>query len=148
MADKAGVVVKGAKRLRRTLKQAGDDLSDLKAAHLAAATIAAQAAKSRAPIGKTRKTVGSIRPGATKTAAIIRAGRNNMPWVGRVHYGDPASVKAKAKRLWARVTRDWKRSGRIQPHTYLTDGAQASEPAWTPIYQRALDKAIDKIQGA
>lgn len=145
-----GVVVRvhGAARLRRTLKEAGDDLSDLKAAHLQAATIAAQAAKARAPIGKTRKTSASVRPGATKTAAIIRAGRSNMPWVGRVHYGDPGSIKARAKRAWARATKDWKRAGKIPPNTYLTDGAQASEPAWTPIYERALDKAIDKIQGA
>lgn len=148
MADKTGIVVQGARRLRRTLKQAGDDLTDLKAAHLQAATIAAQAAKSRAPIGKTRKTVASIRPGATKTAAIIRAGRSNMPWVGRVHYGDPGSIKAKAKRAWARVTRDWKRAGKIPPNPYLTDGAQASEPVWTPIYFKAIDNAINKVQGA
>ena len=148
MADRAGIQVRGAARLRRTLKAAGDDLADLRQAHLAAATIAAAAARSQAPVGPTGRTAASVRPGATKTAAIIRAGRASMPWVGRVHYGDPGTGASKPTGLgavWARVTGSG--HGKISPHPYLTDGAQASEPVWGPAYFQALTKALNKIEG-
>lgn len=148
MADvKAGLVVKGGARLRRTLRQAGSDLADLKTAHLAAANIAASHARSLAPVGPTGRTKGSIRPGATKISAVIRAGRGSLPYVGRVHYGDPGSLKAAAKRTWARMTTALG-GHKIQPHPYLTDGAQQSEPIWGPAYYAALEDAIRKVEGA
>ena len=146
MANTTGVIVRGAPRLRRTLRAAGDDLSDLKAAHLGAATIAATAAQALAP-RKTGRTAATVRPGATKTAAIIRAGRSSMPWVGRVHYGDPGTGRSGVRAALTRVRHRLAGGGHIQPHTYLIDGAHNTEPQWTAVYNAAVDKALQQVEG-
>jgi len=132
------IKVEGAARLRRTLRQAGADLQDLKDAHQRAAQIAADAARRLAPIGPTGRTAGQVRPGATKTAAIIRSGKKALPYVGRVHWGDPPQG------ITDRLGRHHKP---IRAHTYLPDGARQSEPRWQAVYMQALDKAIQQIEG-
>lgn len=129
MAGRGGrprVEVEGVRELRRTLRAAGDDLSDLKAANLAAAEIAADAARGRAPV-LTGALAGDIRAAGTKTAGIIRAGRKRIPYAGAIHWGWPARG--------------------ITARPYLADGAKASESVWVPLYQRALDDALEKVKG-
>ena len=46
----AGIKVEGQRELRKSLRQAGDDLEDLKAAHKAAAEIAAGGSRPLTPV--------------------------------------------------------------------------------------------------
>lgn len=123
MADPQ-VKVEGAARLRRTLKQAGDDLSNLRAAHAQAAKIAAGAVNAPRVSGALASTV---RSSGTKTAGILRAGKASVPYAGAIHWG-------------------WPRRG-IEPNPFLSDAAQRSESTWMPIYESAVDKALDQIKG-
>lgn len=139
MADRGmGTVdVLGAKELRKSLKAAGEDLTDLKDAHKKAADIAARASAALAPQGKTVRLKSSIRGSGTKTAGVIRAGRKNIPYAAAVHWGRKYwPNKSKAKHLapfWGRP--------------FLSEGAQDSEGQWLPIYMRTVEGAIDRIEG-
>lgn len=123
--------VEGGRKLRSTLRDAGDDLSDLRAAHKDAAQIAAEASAALAP-ARSRRLADTIRAAGTKTAGIIRAGNNRstssgVPYAGPIHWG-------------------WFKRG-IKPQPFLSRGAQDSEGRWLPIYETALDQALDKIKG-
>lgn len=120
------VEIDGARELRRTLRAAGDDLEDLKAANQAAANIAAAAAKSEAP-KLTGALAGDIRASGTKTAGTIRAGRKRIPYAGPIHFGWPARG--------------------IKARPYITEGAQQTESIWVPLYQELLDEALSKVKG-
>lgn len=121
-----GVSVQGAGRLRATLRKAGHDLADLKAAHAAAALIAQHAATGLTPV-LTGKLRASVRSSGTKTAAVLRAGGAAVPYAAPIHWG-------------------WPRRG-IAPSLFLSRGAQDSETQWLPVYQAAVDHALDQIKG-
>lgn len=126
MAKRPLVQVDGARELRRTLRAAGDDLEDLKAANLQAAQIAATAARARAP-RLTGQLAGDIRASGTKTAGTIRAGRKKIPYAGPIHWGWPARG--------------------IEARPYITEGAQRTESIWVPLYKELLDEAVSKVKG-
>lgn len=133
MARSAGIEIKGGKRLRATLRKAGIDLGDLKEAHAKAANIAANAARSRAPRGKTGRLAGSVRGAGTKTFGVIRAGFARTPYAGPIHYGWP---KGSGPR------------GSYAGDPFITEAAQSTESQWSGIYYRALENIIDTIEGA
>ena len=118
------VQIEGSRRLRRELRRAGADLGDLRTAHLQAAGIAAQAGRGEAP-RRSGALAGSVRPGATRTAGMIRAGGRKVPYAGVQEYGWPARG--------------------IREQAYLRGGAQASEAAWLNIYWRELEQALGRI---
>ena len=122
----AGIKVEGQRELRKTLRAAGDDLEDLKAAHKAAAEIAAGGSRPLAPV-RSGDLAGTIRAGGTKTSAVIRAGKKVVPYAGPIHWGWPARG--------------------IEPHPFLADGAQRTEPQWVELFYQALDKALKKVKG-
>ncbi|MFJ2370879.1 hypothetical protein [Microbacterium sp. NPDC087665] len=122
-----GVVrVEGARRLRSTLRKAGDDLADMKKAHADAAGIAARASEALAP-KRSNKLADTIRAAGTKTAGIIRAGFARVPYAGPIHWG-------------------WFARG-IKPQPFLSKGAQDSEGRWVRVYQDYLESTIDKVKG-
>lgn len=121
--------VEGASRLRSTLRKAGDDLGDLKDANMQAAKIVTPAGKGRVP-RRSGRLADSIRPGATKTAAIVRAGNNRK---AGVPYGNPIH--------WG-----WFKRG-IKPALFLSRAAQDSEPQWRNVYEAALEAAMRQIEG-
>ena len=123
----AGVQVEGARQLRSTLKAAGDDLSDLKAAHTEAARIAAAAGSSSAP-RVTGALAASVRGSGTKTAAVIRAGKASVPYAAPIHWG------------WF--------AKHIKPNPWLSRATQSTEPTWTAVYMNAINQAIEKVKGA
>jgi hypothetical protein len=123
----AGVQIVGAKRLRRTLKAAGIELEDLKAANAAVASLVAQAAAGRAP-KRTGRLAASVRGNRAQARATVLAGRASVPYAGPIHWG-------------------WPRRG-IKANPFLADTAAALEPAWIAIYTREVEKAINKIEGA
>jgi hypothetical protein len=126
-ASDAGVRIEGAGQFRRTLKQGGDDLSDLKSTHKEVATIAAGAARPLAPVGLTGKLSKTIRASGTKTAGIIRAGTARVPYANPIHWG-------------------WYRR-HIKSTPFLTDGAQRSETRWIGVYQDYVESALDQVEG-
>lgn len=125
-----GVKVEGAAQLRRTLKAAGAEMSDMRALHLQVAGIVVQRARSTAPIGPD---VGghirdTIRPGATQRAAIVRVGTARRPYGPVVHWG-------------------WGRRG-IRSNPWVSFAAQDTESSWLEVYWRGLVNIINKIEGA
>ena len=70
--------VEGAKELRRAMKRAGLDVKDLKMVHRQIADTVVSRAKGGAPV-RSGRLRDSIRPGATQTAAIVRAGEPRCP---------------------------------------------------------------------
>lgn len=131
------IQVDGLKQLRRTLRAAGDDLSDLKEVNLAAARIAAQGGKSRAPIGPTGRLAASIRPAGTKTAGIVRAGKKSVPYAHAVHWG---------RQFWPNKEHARARSV-IECTQFLSDGASDTEATWVPLYEDRINTIINTIEG-
>lgn len=124
--DTPGIKVDGARQLRKTLREAGDDLADLKAAHAAAAEIAARASAALAP-SRSGALKASIRSSGTKTAGVVRAGKKAVPYAGPIHWG-------------------WFKRG-IKPNLFISRGAQDSEGRWLPVYEQAVHTAIEKVEG-
>ena len=127
MAGKPVVRVEGARELRRTLRRAGDDLADLKDVHGRVAEKVAVAARPRAP-WMTGRLSGSIRTGATKTSAIVRAGGSSIPYAGVQEFG-------------------WPRRG-ISPQPFVVPAAHDTEAAWTAEYVDGIQAIVDKVEGA
>lgn len=120
--------VAGGRQLRRTLREAGDDLSDLRRVHRDAANIARDRIAQRAPQGATGKLRATVRAAGTKTAGIVRAGNNTrVPYAGVQQWG------------WGRRN--------IRATLFATRGAQESEPRWLPLYEFYIDTTLNRIQG-
>lgn len=125
--------VEGARKLRATLKGADPQLLDrLKAAHREAADVVSRRARELAPVGVGTRRPGalrdSIRPGATKTAAIVRVGSARVPYAKPIHYG------------WGR------RHIKAQP--FVSRAAQQTEPQWFDRYHREVLAVLNTIEGA
>lgn len=118
------VKVEGARTFRRTLRRAGDDLSELRAAHAAVAGLVASAAR---PPVRSGRLAATVRPAGTKTAAIVRAGFATVPYAGPVHWG-------------------WPDRG-IEAQPFAVDAAQQTEPAWVAIYTDEVQRILDKVKG-
>lgn len=121
------VQVEGAAQLRATLRRAGDDLLDLKAAHGRVSAYVASQARSRAP-RVTGTLAGTIRSSGTKTQALVRAGFKRVPYAGPIHWGWP------------------KRNIRANP--FISDAATSTESRWIRQYELAVDGIVRKIEGA
>lgn len=119
--------LKGAARLRRTLRQAGDDLEDMKDANTRAAKIVEEGAIGLVPV-LTGDLARSIRSSGTKTAGVVRAGSKALPYAGVIHWGWPAHG--------------------ITANPFAADAAKLTEPTWGRIYEEAVDKALARIKGA
>lgn len=132
-----GMKVEGARNLRRSLKQAGEDLSDLKAAHRKAADIAADAARGIVP-SRTDRLRKSIRAAATQSAAIMRAGSKRLPYANAVHWG---------RKAWPNVSHPRATPSFMYPRLFLTKGAKETEPQWVGLYMQAVEDALEKIEG-
>lgn len=126
-----GLKIEGGRQLRRTLRQAGSDLTDLKAANAQAASIVSNRAKSWAPT-RTGRLQSSVRSSGTKTAGIVRAGNNRksksgVPYAAPIHWG-------------------WK-ARNIRANPFLSYSAQATESTWIRLYEQLVNKALSKIKG-
>ena len=143
MGAPPGIVqVEGARQLRRSLKAAGDDLSDLKAAHKQVADMGVEAADQYVPI-RSGRLQASIRGAGTTNAAIIRAGKKNVPYAGAVHWG---------RKMWPSMlsTPNPPRNrvySFIKPRLFIVDGVTDIEPAWVAVYEEALAAALEKVEG-
>jgi len=122
------VQVEGGARLRKTIKAAGDDLSDLRAAHARAAEIVVPRMRSGAPVGETGRLAASVRGSGTQTAAIIRAGSAAVPYAAVQEWG------------WA--------AKNIPPQPYGVPAAEETEPQWYGAYLDEVEDILGRVKGA
>ncbi|HAT1153068.1 TPA: HK97 gp10 family phage protein [Corynebacterium striatum] len=127
----AGLKLEGGRNLRRTLREAGSDLTELKAANAQAASIVAGRAQSWAPVVSGRL-AATVRSSGTKTAGIVRAGNNRksasgVPYAAPIHWG-------------------WK-ARNIRANPFLSYSAQSTEPTWLALYESLVNTALSKIKG-
>ncbi len=120
--------VEGGRQLRKSLKAAGDDLQEMKDTHNQVGTFVARRAVPRTPRGKTGNLAASGRPGATKTAAIVRFGGARVRYALGVHWGE-------------------KRRRRLTARPWVTETAQETEPTWTQMYQQGVERVLARIRG-
>lgn len=120
------IEVKGAKELRRAIKQAADTglIAEIKAANRDAAEIVAYEAQTIVPV-KSSRLLESIRASGTQTAGIVRAGRASIPYAGVIHFGWPGH--------------------NIEPNPYLYDAADNRVDEVVEKYQAAIDRIADTI---
>lgn len=126
MSD-AVFVVHGADQLRRSLKRAGDDLSDLKAVNKRVGDLVVSAARPRAPV-RSGRLAGSLRPAAAAAKVTVRAGGSNLRYAGPIHWGWPARG--------------------IRPNPFLADAAKATEAQWLDLYFAELQHIVNNVEGA
>lgn len=136
----AGVRVRGAKRLRRTLKKAGVDLKQMRQVNLEAAKVVEPVAVAGAPVGGPYRRPGrgrpraggrlkrSVRASATQRAGVIKVGGYGVKYAGPIHWGWPAK--------------------HIRPQTFAADAAKATEPVWVKQYERHVYDVINSVKGA
>src|SRR4051812_30386364 len=103
------VKVEGARQMRKSLKAAGEDLSDLKEASYQTGLLIASAAAARAPVASGRL-AATIRPARSVSGVTIRAGSASVRYAGPTHWGWPA------------------RNLRARP--FLSEAAQETEERW------------------
>lgn len=118
--------VEGARQLRASLKRAGVQLADLKAAHAEVARMVEARARPSTP-ARTGRLAGSLRSAGTNRAALVRAGRATVPYAGVIHFG-------------------WE-GHNITAQPWIFDAAQASQAAWERTYLQAIEHIIDSIEG-
>ena len=123
----AHVKVAGARQLRRELKKAGGDLSQLREANRQAARSILPIAAGLAPV-TTGRLKASLRVAATNRAGMVRAGRKAVPYAGPIHWG-------------------WPLRG-IRPNPFMTQAATNNEHIWMDAYMDAVDKALKDIKGS
>lgn len=119
-----GMRVEGGRQLRATLKDAGDDLTDLKDTHLEAAKLVINDAK---PPRKSGALDASARPAGTASAAIMRWGGSRVKYAGPVHF----------KRTIHHP----------QGQPFGTEAAQRTEPTWIGLYESRIEHIIGNIKG-
>lgn len=124
MSSRVHLEVDGTRQLRKSLKAAGDDLSDLKDVNQAVATIVANAGRGRAPV-RTGALAGSLKPSRAATKASIRS---RLAYAGPVHWGWPAR--------------------NISPNPFLSDAAVQTESEWLGLFEAELDRIVAKVSGA
>ena len=120
------VRVDGARELRRTLKAAGDDLSDLTKVNATVARYVAMRGAAMAP-HKSGRLAGSIRGNNAKASAIVRGGGARVPYAGVIHWGWPAH--------------------HITGRPFLVDAAHTTEPTWTRYYLAEVERIVSHIHG-
>ena len=129
MVDYSGVKLSGARRLRSTLRDAGVDMAEMRATHMAVAGIVVTAARVRVPV-RSGRLAATMRAGATRAAAVARAGDNRhlgVPYANPVHWG-------------------WHRR-HVKPNPFMSLAAQDSERAWFGVYADRIEQIIASIEG-
>lgn len=131
----------GSRELRRALRKAGDDLSDMKAAHRAAAEIVT-AATLRAVPRVTGRLARTVRPGASKVSATVRAGARRVPYAFAVHWGRMYWPSKEAQPNPPRS----QHQAFVYPRYYITKPASETEPKWIEEYLSRVNQIKETIE--
>jgi hypothetical protein len=117
-------MIEGADQLAASLDALVDSLEHMSEAHRAAARIALEAARARAPMRTGRlRASGSYDATGVSGSVIFTA-----PYAGPVHWGVP--------------------SKNIPPSLFATRGLKASEKQWLGVYEKAIETEVGKVHGA
>ena len=122
-----GVQVEGLAKLTRTMRKAGEDLTELKTAHAAAGQIVARAAAASAP-RRTGRLAGTLRASKAANRARVTAGTRSVPYSMPIHWGWPAR--------------------KIAANPFVSQAARDTESVWLPEYLKAVEEALSHIEGA
>lgn len=143
MADGIVVQVKGAKELRRALRQIEDAAerkgmqAELKSEYRTAARVVELAARQEAP-QRSGRLAGSIKAkGTTTGGAVTAGGLKAVPYAGPIHWGWPSRPN-KARR--------W-RGGPIAANRFMVRAAQSSADQVADILEGGLRRLVDKVAG-
>ena len=123
MPDSA-LQIRGLTRFRSTLKKAGADMADLKAANVKAADTVVTRARAIGP-QRSGRLVGSVMPAKTVGRARVRS---NLVYAPVIHWGWP------------------KRN--IKPQPFVLDAAIETRPEWMAAYEADLQRISNTVQGA
>lgn len=123
MARGPAVRVEGLRELKRTMRQAGADMADLKEATAAAARTVATASIARAP-HRTGRLAGSVKGNKAMNRATVGS---RLVYGGPIHWGWPGH--------------------NIAPQPFIADAAAATEPIWVAAYMAEIDKILGKVHG-
>ena len=127
MAERAGIKVHGTKELRRTLKQAGDNLKDLKTVNRGVGEYIARGSRGSAP-RRSGALAASARASSAVSKVQVLVGRASVPYAGPIHWG------------WA--------ARNISPNPWVANTAIGTQGTWLPMYERGIQKELDKVRGA
>ena len=127
MIDTAVHVV-GARELRRSLRQAGESMDDLKDANAKVGELVAQESRPAAPRGRTGQLAASVRSTRAAARASVNAGSARVPYAGPIHWGWPAR--------------------HITAQPFISVVAVATQPQWLPMYEQDLQQICDSVKGA
>lgn len=120
----ARVEIVGLNNLISTMRKAGADLSDLKAANQKAGQIVADAAKGVVPT-RTGRLQGSIRSARQAKAAVVKAGGSGIRYARFAEFG----------------------SAKIRAYHYIYGSAERTQPEWLDAYEQEVQKIIFSING-
>lgn len=126
------VRLRGTRQLRRNLRKAGYDMTDVKDAHKEAADSVARRGAQKAPVGDSDKAGAlrrSIRGSGSQTRSVIRGGNRRrgaaaVPYAPPIHWGWP------------------KRN--IKANPFLSEAAQETEPQWLNAFYKRMNEIVDK----
>ena len=116
------VRVMGARELRRALKKAGENMSELRTAHKNAGLTVANAARGRAP-RRTGRLDASVKSKPTTTKARVGS---NLVYAAPIHWGWP--------------------DRNISPNPWLWSAAKETEATWIADYEREIQAIIRKVE--
>lgn len=141
------IQIEGARELRRQLRKAEADLSDLKDLHTRIGRIVFDAARPNSPIGKrkppasrTRRLNQTLRYFPTRTSVRVIAGSKAVPYAMAIHWGRKVFPSKKS-------TYQHKHPAPIEARPWIRQAAEKTEPQWTALYQEEIQKILDKIEG-
>ncbi|OZG62689.1 bacteriophage protein, PF04883 family [Bifidobacterium lemurum] len=117
---------RGLSRLARTLKQAGADMQDLKAAYKRASDAVKPRIQQASP-SRSGRLRSSIRSGATQRAGVVRAGSKRVPYAGPINFGWPGH--------------------NITGQHFMGEGLDASRDEVDDIFAQAIEKALSQVKG-
>lgn len=118
------VRVSGGAELRRALKRAGVELSDLKDSNRKVAGLVAGIAQTRAP-RRLGRLAASVRGNRAVSRATVSAGSVALPYAAPIHWGWP--------------------SRNIEPQPFIAAAAQETEPVWLPIYEQEVRQIAGRV---
>ena len=118
------VKVTGARELRRAMKAAQADMSQLTQVHRDVGKVVQRRGESTAP-RRTGALAGSLRSQPTRTKARVGS---RLPYAAPVHWGVPAR--------------------NMEPNPWLSAAAVQTESQWESIYRSAIQDILTDIEGS
>jgi len=118
------VKVEGLRELKASMRKAGLDMADLKAATSKAAQMVTEASRSVAP----------HRTGQLASSLKASRGANQATVGSRLVYGNPIHWG------WA--------AHNIRPNPFISNAGQATEGQWLQAYEQELQQILNRVKGA